>query len=241
MRRFPASSPSATSRGRPGRGDHRNVRPRGAVRPRPLGSCAQEPGCERQSRVAPHSRVDAANPESCPALAPRRPRNAGLGPRLDGAILGGLSAKEPQRAVRKRLPMRSHFIGRANFDDRPVNSGPQERSSGPLLLLPDSSAGLRVRRPRRGRGQRSRRERRARSRALVSPARASVSASSAVHWGERDRERLTDRPLRAGRVGERLTGRRCESADALSVIALGVPAATQLAFFPSGVRHSGGV
>ena len=176
---------------------------------------------------------------------PARPRQpfgiAEARSRLDSVILVGPSARERERAVRKPLPMRSHFIGRANFDDRPVNSGPQERSSGPLLLLPDSSAGLRVRRPRRGRGQRSRRERRARSRALVSPARASVSASSAVHWGERDRERLTDRPLRAGRVGERLTGRRCESADALSVIALGVPAATQLAFFPSGVRHSGGV
>lgn len=94
----------------------------------------------------------------------------------------------------------------ANFDDRPVNSGPQERSSGPLLVLPDSSAALRVRRPRRARGQRSRRERRARSRALVSPSRDSVSASNSVRRGERDRERLTDRPLRAGRVGERLTG-----------------------------------
>ena len=31
----------------------------------------------------------------------------GFGPLLDGAILGGLSAKESQRAVRKRLPMRS--------------------------------------------------------------------------------------------------------------------------------------
>lgn len=42
-------------------------------------------------------------------------------------------------------------------------------------------------------------------------------------------------------VAPAVNGRRRESADALSVVALGVPAATELAFFPSGVRHSGGV
>jgi hypothetical protein len=32
--------------------------------------------------------------------------------------------------------MRSHFIGRANFDDRTVNSGLAERSPRPLLFPP---------------------------------------------------------------------------------------------------------
>jgi hypothetical protein len=151
------------------------------------------------------------------------------------------SPRAEHRDLAGRSRVRSHFIGRANFDDRPVNSGPQERSSGPLLFLPDSSAALRLRRARRARGQRSRRERTARSRALVSPTRDSVSASNSVHRGERDRERSTARPLRAGRVGDRLTGHSREGADALSVVARDVPAATSFAFFPSGVRHCCGV
>ena len=38
---------------------------------------------------------------------PQRQEIAGVCSRLDGAILGGVSSKEPQREVRKSLPMRS--------------------------------------------------------------------------------------------------------------------------------------
>ena len=46
------------------------------------------------------------------AVPVRPPQPCGISgarSRLDGAILGGLSAREPERVVRKRLPMRSHF------------------------------------------------------------------------------------------------------------------------------------
>jgi hypothetical protein len=55
----------------------------------------------------PPVRLDGANAESRPACTPATRRIAGVHSWLDGAILGALSVKEPQRVVRKRLPMRS--------------------------------------------------------------------------------------------------------------------------------------
>jgi hypothetical protein len=60
-----------------------------------------------RSRVAAHARLDGANTESRPGSATSTLWNLRARSRLDGASLGRVSPGEPQRAVRKLLPMRS--------------------------------------------------------------------------------------------------------------------------------------
>ena len=58
---------------------------------------------------------------------------------VDGATLGGLSARGPERAVRKPLPMRSHFSLVANKGRGSVNRSPQGAIRGGFAVSPQNS------------------------------------------------------------------------------------------------------
>lgn len=142
-----------------------------------------------ESRVAAHTRLDNANQRMRPACRPTVPRlyadfSMERAP-LDGAIRGALSAKEPQRVVRKRLPMRSHFSLVANRRRGSVNRSPQGAIRGGFAVSPQNSEPFARCACRDGALAGARRERRA---SAMSAAWDSSPALSPVPWGERNGE-----------------------------------------------------
>ena len=67
----------------------------------------RSPALTWRSLVPAPARLDGANAESRPKRSPVTPGTAGFRSQVDGAILGGVSARQPERGVRKPLPMRS--------------------------------------------------------------------------------------------------------------------------------------
>ncbi len=91
----------------------------GAAEPRGRASGPRvAPGRAERSRVAAHARLDGANAEGRPGSATSTLRNIRARSRRDSATLGSLSPGEPQREVRKSLPMRSHSRGVAETRPR---------------------------------------------------------------------------------------------------------------------------